>query len=372
MESYPEQCRTPDGRTFTKHIDAPASASFGSSVAMQVNGQIKFNDGLVVTLAEINDSRCKEGVTCIWAGELSPRFVMLGGNITEFKEVRLGTTTKKSVTQSGYTITLDSATENTATITVTKEKEPEPVFCTQEAKLCPDGSYVGRTGPKCEFAQCPVASGTTVSMREGERNGPLLVQKIYPTYITGLVYREYPVATDQGSAITMYIGDSVSNGCTVTLTLIKIQAGVATFTKKTDYNRPCPICLAGGTLIDTPGGKIAVEDLKVGMSVWTTDIFGARVLGKILLTSKTPVPLEHKMVHLVLSDGRELYVSPGHPTADGRLAGILKVGDMLDGVSVKISELVSYGQGFTYDILPSGGTGSYFANGILIGSTLNN
>ena len=29
------------------------------------------------------------------------------------------------------------------------------VACTQEAKLCPDGSYVGRTGPKCEFAPCP-------------------------------------------------------------------------------------------------------------------------------------------------------------------------------------------------------------------------
>lgn len=29
--------------------------------------------------------------------------------------------------------------------------------CTQEAKLCPDGSYVGRTGPRCEFAECPNA-----------------------------------------------------------------------------------------------------------------------------------------------------------------------------------------------------------------------
>lgn len=27
--------------------------------------------------------------------------------------------------------------------------------CTQEAKLCPDGSSVGRTGPNCEFADCP-------------------------------------------------------------------------------------------------------------------------------------------------------------------------------------------------------------------------
>ena len=30
-----------------------------------------------------------------------------------------------------------------------------PVACTQEAKQCPDGSYVGRTGPKCEFTACP-------------------------------------------------------------------------------------------------------------------------------------------------------------------------------------------------------------------------
>ncbi|SFE98323.1 hypothetical protein SAMN02745121_06366 [Nannocystis exedens] len=27
--------------------------------------------------------------------------------------------------------------------------------CTMEAKLCPDGSAVGRTGPNCEFAPCP-------------------------------------------------------------------------------------------------------------------------------------------------------------------------------------------------------------------------
>ena len=34
-------------------------------------------------------------------------------------------------------------------------KKGKPVACTQEAKLCPDGSYVGRTGPNCEFALCP-------------------------------------------------------------------------------------------------------------------------------------------------------------------------------------------------------------------------
>ncbi len=33
--------------------------------------------------------------------------------------------------------------------------------CTQEAKQCPDGSYVGRTGPHCEFAACPTTSVDT-------------------------------------------------------------------------------------------------------------------------------------------------------------------------------------------------------------------
>ena len=30
-----------------------------------------------------------------------------------------------------------------------------PIACTQEAKICPDGSAVGRTGSNCEFAPCP-------------------------------------------------------------------------------------------------------------------------------------------------------------------------------------------------------------------------
>lgn len=40
---------------------------------------------------------------------------------------------------------------------------PEPVFCTQDAKQCPDGSYVGRTGPNCEFAVCPVQNTNSVT-----------------------------------------------------------------------------------------------------------------------------------------------------------------------------------------------------------------
>ncbi|MFA6017035.1 MAG: hypothetical protein WC744_03035 [Patescibacteria group bacterium] len=34
-------------------------------------------------------------------------------------------------------------------------KAPPTIACTQEALICPDGSSVGRVGPKCEFAPCP-------------------------------------------------------------------------------------------------------------------------------------------------------------------------------------------------------------------------
>lgn len=37
----------------------------------------------------------------------------------------------------------------------TVDQAPVRKACTMEAKLCPDGSAVGRTGPNCEFAKCP-------------------------------------------------------------------------------------------------------------------------------------------------------------------------------------------------------------------------
>lgn len=32
---------------------------------------------------------------------------------------------------------------------------PTQLACTEEAKICPDGTGVGRSGPSCEFAPCP-------------------------------------------------------------------------------------------------------------------------------------------------------------------------------------------------------------------------
>ena len=132
----------------------------------------------------------------------------------------------------------------------------------------------------------------------------------------------------------------------------------------------CPICLAAGTLIDTPRGPVAVEKLQVGDPVWTANEAGERLPAVILKTRRVMVPSAHEMVHIVLNDGRELWASPGHPTIEGRKLGDLKAGDSLDGARITFVERVPYDQSATYDLLPSGGTGFYRANGILLASTL--
>ena len=132
----------------------------------------------------------------------------------------------------------------------------------------------------------------------------------------------------------------------------------------------CPICLAAGTLIDTPRGAVGVENLKVGDQVWTLNAMGQRVVVTILKIGSVRVPASHRMVHILLNDGRELWASPGHPTADRRALGNLEIGDTLDGVQIIQIDQAPYGGTATFDVLPSGDTGFYWANGILIGSTL--
>jgi hypothetical protein len=133
---------------------------------------------------------------------------------------------------------------------------------------------------------------------------------------------------------------------------------------------PTPICLSGDTRIETPNGQIVVRDAKAGMKIWTTNRVGQKTEGVIVTTGKTEASVGHNVVHIKLSDGRELYVSSGHKVADGREAGDIQSGDILQGASVLSANHIPYTEEYTYDILPSGDTRMYYANGILLQSTL--
>lgn len=52
----------------------------------------------------------------------------------------------------------------------------KPVACTMDARICPDGSAVGRVGPYCEFAPCPpstTANGTAVESIGSTQEKPM-------------------------------------------------------------------------------------------------------------------------------------------------------------------------------------------------------
>ncbi|MEO8207414.1 MAG: Hint domain-containing protein, partial [Chloroflexota bacterium] len=132
----------------------------------------------------------------------------------------------------------------------------------------------------------------------------------------------------------------------------------------------CPICLARGTIIETPSGGLPVEGLSLGDAVWTLDAAGRRVEGLVIALASTSAPLSHRVVHLVLADGRTVTASPGHPLADGRRLGTLGLGDVVSGSLVTVADLGPYGAGRTYDIVVSGPTGTYLVDGIAMGSTL--
>jgi hypothetical protein len=177
MESYPEQCRTPEGQNFVREIvkeeekpipvpkpvPTPSYKNFDTEITMRIAGRATFSDGFVVDVEEISDSRCKSGVQCIWAGEITTLLRASGGTLgTTTKEVRLGTTNNKMVTIPGYEITLSGATTADVTIVVTKNiKATDAPLSTGYVK----GSVT--IGPLCPVERvdkpCPVPPETYTS-----------------------------------------------------------------------------------------------------------------------------------------------------------------------------------------------------------------
>lgn len=74
--------------------------------------------------------------------------------------------------------------------------------CTMEAKVCPDGTSVGRTGPKCEFAPCPTQTPNptlvpTEEPKSGSSSSTLCIQVITPAKNNSTnECREFPTPCD--------------------------------------------------------------------------------------------------------------------------------------------------------------------------------
>jgi hypothetical protein len=131
----------------------------------------------------------------------------------------------------------------------------------------------------------------------------------------------------------------------------------------------CPICLPAQTRIATPDGERAVSSLAPGDAIWTLDREGRRVAGHVLYANSTPLSGPHHVVRVTLADGRVVAASPGHPTLAGRTLGDLHPGDALSGSVVQRAEAAPFTGRRTFDVLPSGATGAYWADGVLLRSS---
>lgn len=86
-----------------------------------------------------------------------------------------------------------------------------PVACTMDAMLCPDGkTYVGRTGPKCEFAACPVTTEKPDITIASAFCGPLNPKINEPIACSITIYNNSPVTVYKSFDINF-------NGSTITV-----------------------------------------------------------------------------------------------------------------------------------------------------------
>jgi hypothetical protein len=87
---------------------------------------------------------------------------------------------------------------------------PDGVACAQKVKQCPDGSYVGRRGPWCEFAPCPnqspsPAENPNAAEWKTYRNDEYGFKVKYPPYGLTRDFSEH--LTDDGFGVRFGVDD---------------------------------------------------------------------------------------------------------------------------------------------------------------------
>ncbi len=129
-------------------------------------------------------------------------------------------------------------------------------------------------------------------------------------------------------------------------------------------------CLPVTAKISTPNGNVAIQDLKEGDPVYSTDKEGNKVIVPIQMKTEIRLDVMHEFVEITLADGRKLKASASHPDANGKALNELNQGDVLDGSAIVAKESIIVSDAITMDILPESLTKAYWADGVLVNSTI--
>jgi hypothetical protein len=118
------------------------------------------------------------------------------------------------------------------------------------------------------------------------------------------------------------------------------------------------ICLHPDTCIDTPDGPVPVDELVPGDVVFTRGDGLEKRNAFVIRTTRQLVP-GHKVLRIEAPNG-PILVSANHPLPDGT-----PIGEVYHGEEIPSDEL------YTCDIAVSGPSGVYYANGLALGSTID-
>ncbi len=176
MESYPRQCRHQDqtfveniGNEFEKadliRLDTPRPNQVIKSpltITGEARGNWFFEASFPVVLTDWDGRIIAQGIATAKSDWMTSEFVPFEATLTFTVDKNAYSNRGALILQKDNPSGLpehDDALEIPVVFAGITGNTPPPKACTLEAKLCPDGSAVGRTGPNCEFAQCPGTFG---------------------------------------------------------------------------------------------------------------------------------------------------------------------------------------------------------------------
>ena len=244
-----------------------------------------------------------------------------------------------------------------------------PTACTMDAKMCPGGSYVGRTGPNCAFAACPPVQATSSQSINQAIQAPVAVlPKPYIDSIDKMTFISGGIMT---ASLTLHGNGFSTSSNTITL---RLQNANRTYTVGSFPSSDGLTLAASSTFTNTPlscgmncleiipqgvyevtvtnkGGEsnigyISIKTITTRSVTGTTDSAIKQqskqsLLGTIYFTSLAPVTLE--TINLIFE---------GAPALTNMMLKDELTGETIGGLSSFSlgKKFLAEGQGKTYSI----------------------
>ncbi len=125
---------------------------------------------------------------------------------------------------------------------IEKTSKVEPVACTMDAKVCPDGSAIGRVAPSCSFAPCPEQSPLNDLIRVTVPTPQSVISS--PVTITGVARgtwffeASFPISIVNWDGLIIGEGIATAQSDWMTEDFVPFTANITyTIDPQTPYNR---------------------------------------------------------------------------------------------------------------------------------------